>query len=354
MRQNNLAAYAREHGHIPLSWAGSTMNMNYINIGDALSPVMVALLSGMGVARVPSKSHRLRMGCVGTIGHGFSGGEVHFWGTGASRLANPSAPKESHRPFEIPAGSDFQVAATRGPVSERLLTGDREGTIGVYGDPVWLLPHFYKPDVEKRWKLGVIVHLSELSDRETEAHVREELLRYNVPNEFKDDIRLINTVGSIDVAAIKNKIDEILACERIVSTSLHGLVFAESYGIPCLHLTSLGADDGLADYILDDDCALDLRVVDLYRGLGMKKLPVFSQSLSSETNWEKLVKAVDQAWVPKMLDEHRLIGAFPLDYRPLSSPLGATIWDHPVVKGIQLQHDVVELNRLDREHSIIG
>ena len=139
-KSNNLARYTRRHGKVPLSWAGSTSTMDYLNVGDALSAVMVALLSGRDIERVPSKSQSLRMACVGTIGHGFAGGEVWFWGTGASLWENPSAPMEDRRLFSVAGETGFTVTATRGPYSEKLLTGKAEGSVGVYGDPVWLLP----------------------------------------------------------------------------------------------------------------------------------------------------------------------------------------------------------------------
>jgi hypothetical protein len=319
--------------------------MDYLNIGDALSPVMVALLSGRDVKRLPTKSKSIRMGCVGTIGHGFSGGEVFFWGTGSSRWANPSAPIGERMDFKVTPDSRFKVMATRGPISESILTQKAEPTVGVYGDPVWLLPQFYRPHVEKKWKIGVIVHLSELSDRDPEAHLRLELERYNIPAELRDDIRIINTVSSIDMMGIKGKIDEILACERIVSTSLHGMVFAESYGIPCLHFPSTGGESGLGERDLFTDDVLDLRVTDLYRGLGLQKLPVYTQPQGQDTDWVDLMAAIDRAWEPKTLDEDALVEAFPVDYNPIAARAGETIWEHPLLTGLVLQHDVREINR---------
>ncbi len=87
---------------VPLAWAGSTTEMDYLNFGDALSPVMVALLAGRDVQRVPTKSTTPRMAAVGTIGHGFSGGEVWFWGTGCSSWKNPSPPRPSAKPSRRP------------------------------------------------------------------------------------------------------------------------------------------------------------------------------------------------------------------------------------------------------------
>jgi hypothetical protein len=350
MKQNALAEFTRKAGYVPLAWAGSTLAMDYLNIGDALSPIMVALLSGTDVRRMPTKCQALRMGCVGTIGHGFAGGEVYFWGTGSSLWSNPSAPVGERKLFAIQPGSKFVVSATRGPVSERILTGGPEGSVGVYGDPVWLLPRFYRPVVEKKWKIGVIVHLSELADRDPEAHLKPELVRYQIPEPLRDQVRIINTVSAIDVGGIREKIDEILACERIVSTSLHGMVFAESYGIPCLHFPTGGVVTGLGERdLLEQPGSLDLRVVDLYRGLKQERLSVYTQPHGQPTDWLDLMHAIDRAWKPQHLDEQALIDAFPVDANPLTAVPGQTIWDHPVVTGLVLQHDVAELNRMGKQ-----
>ena len=90
----SIQQFIDEHGKIPLSWAGSTSEMNYLNFGDALSPVMVALCLGFDAIRIPTKPRPPRLAAVGTIAHGFAGGDVWFWGTGCSPYQNPSAKGE--------------------------------------------------------------------------------------------------------------------------------------------------------------------------------------------------------------------------------------------------------------------
>ncbi|MBH0237642.1 polysaccharide pyruvyl transferase family protein [Methylobrevis sp. L22] len=324
--------------------------MDYLNFGDALSPVMVALLAGRPIRRVPTNSQALRLAAVGTIGHGFANGEVWFWGTGCSAHRNPSAPMDQREPFIAPGDGSFIVEATRGPVSERLLNGAGNPGSGVYGDPVWLLPRVYRPSVPKKWKLGVILHLSELNDRTYTAVPRPNMIRFDVPAEFEGDVHLITTVTPLGVVSLKDKVDEILACERIVSTSLHGMVIAESYGIPCLYFSpgSGGMPRGLADISLDPDGPTDLRIVDLYRGLAQPKLAGYSQPRGERTDWADVMAAIDRTWEPKTLDEDALVEAFPIDLDPLTAPEGGTIWDNPVLTELQLKHDVAELRRLDK------
>jgi polysaccharide pyruvyl transferase WcaK-like protein len=330
---------------VPLSWAGASMEMDYLNVGDALSPVMVALLSGRQVRRVPMKSTSPRMAAVGTIGQSFGGGEVWFWGTGCSNWRNPLARPNERLPFEVPPDSRFVVAATRGPISERLLTGASGHKPGVYGDPVWLLPQFYRPAVKKKWKIGVILHLSELDGRSSVARPRPEMRRFDIPAELADEVHLISTCTPISIQGIGDKIDEILGCERIVSTSLHGMVIAESYGIPCLYFDPNGKAAGPERKPLDPDSRLDLRIADLYAGLGQSKLMTYVQPRDALTDWQAVMTALDRLWQPVTCDTHRLINAFPLPRNPVAPEKGQTIWQHPILSSLRLQHDVTSLRR---------
>jgi hypothetical protein len=341
-----LAELVRRTGEIPLGWAGATSQMDYLNFGDALSAVMVALVGGKPVRRVPFKSKSKRLAAVGTIGHGFEGGEVWFWGTGCSDKRNPSAPAAERQPYAPPADSRFFVRATRGPVSERLLNGGAAGS-GVYGDPVWVLPRFYRPSIQKKWKLGCILHLSELADRSYAARPHEHLKRYEIPAELSNDIRLITTVTPIGVAPLKDKIDEILSCERIVSTSLHGMVIAESYGVPCLYFSPAESARGLTTVALDPAGRTDLRIVDLYRGVGSAFRDFYMQPRLQPTDWADLMGAIDRSWQPIEFSGDDLLGAFPVDADPIRAEHGGDIWDHPIVTGLKLQHDVAEIRRAD-------
>jgi len=352
INNENLRRFIDTHGKIPLAWAGSTSEMNYLNLGDALSPVMVALCTSMDVMRVPSASANPRLAAVGTIGHGMRGGEVWFWGTGCSPYLNPAAKKPIVKePFHPPAETKFHVYATRGPVSGRLLNGDKP--VGAFGDPVWLLPRFYKPKIEKKWKLGVILHLSELSDRAFEAHPRDALKRYDIPAELADQVKLINTVTEISPKAMQERIDEILSCERIVSTSLHGMVYAESYGIPCLHFAAgLGATGLHRVPLVDAATNLDLRIVDLYMGLGAKTIQVYNQSRAETTDWWAVIKAIDENWEEKKLDEERLLDSIPIPFKLTTPPQDGSVFDAALIKRVKFQHNVGELKQLDRDMAI--
>lgn len=343
-----LEDIVRAEGEVRLGWAGSTTLMDYLNFEDALSPVMTAMVGGLPVRRVPAKSRSVRMAAIGAIGHTFEGGEVHVWGTGCSPWKNPSAPADRRVAFAPSGHGAIVLHATSGPVAEKLMSngGPRPG---LYGDPAWLLPRFYRPRIRKKWKLGVILHLSELADRSYEARPQPAFARYRVPEEFRDDVHLITTVTPLGVPALKAKLDEILACERIVSMSMHGLVVAEAYGIPCLYFPPLPEPRGLGRLELDPDGPADLRIVDLYLGLGRRHVAAYFQDRGLPTDWQAVMDAVDRAWEPVQFDADRLIDVFPFSPAPLKASSGRSIWDHPTIKGLVLQHDVALLRQQDRD-----
>jgi len=348
--RNAFQSVIEKFGAIPLGWAGSTEKMDYLNYGDALSPVMVALCSGQHVERVPSRSYTPRLAAVGTIGHGFRHGTTWFWGTGSSGWANPSAPDKERIPYTPPPESQFELCATRGPISNALLSGGNPAPIP-YGDPVWLLPRFYRPNIEKKYELGVILHLSELSDRGLIANPREIYARYRIPESLQGSIHLINTVTEVSTDALRDKTDEILSCRRIVSTSLHGMVLAESYGIPCLYFPPHGPKPGLTTVAPVAESKIDLRIADLYSGLGVKSLPMYVQDRRRETNWEDLIAAIDTAWTPIQADEDGLLNGAPFDVAPITAKPGQDVFQSPLLQGLQLRHTVPDLIAADARRS---
>ena len=343
MTHRLLDRISRQQGAIPLGWAGATATAPYVNFGDALSPVMVSLCTGLPVARVPFGSAAPRLAAVGTIGHGFAGGTVWFWGTGSSLYRNPFAPGEQKELYTTPADTTIHIAATRGPISERVLSA--AGTItapGIYGDPVWLLPRFHRRPVKQRWDLGVILHLSDLTDREFEVHFNPLHERYIIAPEFAGRVKLINTVTPVSVPALFDKVDEIRACRRIVSTSLHGLVIPESYGIPCLYFAVRG-QEGLVEVPPDLDTGIDPRILDLYGGLRLRRFPIYVQLRRRRTDWDKVIRAVDAAWEPLPFDGDALLSALPVTAAPVTVADTMPVWELPLLRGLTLGHGTEEV-----------
>lgn len=110
---------------------------------------------------------------------------------------------------------DAKFHAVRGPI-----TRDRVLELGgqcdeVYGDPALLLPRFYLPSTNaKSYRVGIIPH-----------YVDYDLVNAWFGND--PDIKVINLLNS----NIESVIDDITQCENVVSSSLHGIIAAQVYGV---------------------------------------------------------------------------------------------------------------------------
>lgn len=90
------------------------------------------------------------------------------------------------------------------------------------GDPGLLLPMLIVPS-EKKHKIGIVPHFSEI-----------EYFRYN----FGDRYHIID-LRSSDIEAVTK---DITSCERILSSSLHGIIVAHAYNIPALWMEYTGLE----------------------------------------------------------------------------------------------------------------
>jgi hypothetical protein len=86
----------------------------------------------------------------------------------------------------------------------------------IYGDPAILLPLVYAPRIEQKFDLALIPHYT---------HFR--FASENLKNHPAQIIDLLN-INPLEV------VDQILACKMVLSSSLHGLIAAHTYGIPAL------------------------------------------------------------------------------------------------------------------------
>ncbi len=115
-----------------------------------------------------------------------------------------------------------QILATRGPLSRQRFLSKEIHCPEVYGDPAILLPLFYQPPKsKKKWALGVIPHYVDKS-----CNIIERLMK-------TPGVHIID----IETDDIEGFISELHECRAIISSSLHGIIVAETYGIPAGWLT---------------------------------------------------------------------------------------------------------------------
>jgi pyruvyltransferase len=135
-----------------------------------------------------------------------------------------------------------EVKILRGPLSALQCNKDNEKII--YGDPGILASLIFKSKKNDKYKLGIVPHYVDY----------DFAIKYL--SEFKN-IRVINVRQS------PKKVSEaILSCENIASSSLHGLIFADSFRIPNIHLKFgnllFGGLHKFEDYYLGMDSASEV------------------------------------------------------------------------------------------------
>ena len=115
-----------------------------------------------------------------------------------------------------------KVYAVRGPLTRAKLLEEGIECPEIYGDPALLTPLYYRPDKQKRYKYGIISHVS------NQATVANLSINGKHISECAD-VRIINLGQYIHWHDV---IDQVCECESILSSSLHGLIVAEAYHVP--------------------------------------------------------------------------------------------------------------------------
>lgn len=318
-KANRLVALNRGALEAPLAFAAATPETPFANVGDALSAVMVTALSGCPARHAHFEAETPRLVAVGTIGHAIRGGMAHLWGTGVDPRRNVVDPSVER--YIRPPDTELNVHALRGPLGRATLSAEGIACPEIYGDPVWFLPGIIPPAPEKTAELGIVVHITELALQHPAAPVKDELACYRVPKEMAGDVKVINTLCPATWDGIVAKVREITACKRIMSASLHGLVIAEAYGIPCIHNSRKPGRDHAprrAD-ISGLDAKVDHRMIDFYAGAGRRALTVYDHGHDAAIDWAALMQLIDETWSPLDYDPEDFLAAFPLQlaFNPL-------------------------------------
>lgn len=258
---------------------GQTSNVNLVhlkwwsglNLGDTLSPVVfVWMLEQKGHSPMDKAKKTIDFLGIGSI-IGFSSSDAVIWGSGIISQSRFDGIYKKRNSIQ------YDIRAVRGPVTKTLLEAcgyDCKGV--VYGDPAILMPKIYYPKTsEKKYKCSLILHHSTGGkERYTENY-------HCIPVETDD---------------YKSFIDEIVASELIVSSSLHGIILAETYGVPAVLLNENG--------FLDKQI---MKFFDWYFSTGRSDI-VIANSVEKALQ----LKPMDIPTLTEM--QEALIHAFPYDY----------------------------------------
>lgn len=181
------------------------------NWGDAIADFIANEISGQEVHWYHGedlKTNDVRYTVTGSINQWLRNNNTVIWGTGFI--------SESSKLHINP----IKVCSVRGPLTRNKFLELGIECPEIYGDPALLMPKFYNPTSNKKYKYGIIPHYIDKENKWV--------------NKFKNN----NNIKIIDITNTENElknhrfINDILECEVILSSSLHGIIAADAYGIP--------------------------------------------------------------------------------------------------------------------------
>lgn len=169
------------------------------NFGDLLSPWLIEKITSR-----PTKFANVEDPQFVAIGSivGRASNKSTLWGTGSfgTETKRRLAPKAKY-------------TAVRGPLTRQILKNAGITCPPIYGDPALLAPLYYYPDVPVTHEIGVVVRWSEKEWKTVDVDPKVKIINLKTSN-------------------IESTIRDFLSCKRIISSSLHGLIIADAYGIP--------------------------------------------------------------------------------------------------------------------------
>ncbi len=204
------------------------------NFGDALTPYLIKLLTkktNVFHYKKPILSRLFNLAFKGRENFMVIGSILELadsntivWGSGfiSEKSFLKTTPKK--------------ILAVRGPLTRKKVIDQGIKCPEIFGDPCLLLPKYYSPNVKKKHELGLIPHFVDKDSK-------------YINNIINDDVLVINIKSGIE-----NVVKQILSCNRIASSSLHGIIAADAYNIPSVWIKFsnkvIGEGFKFRDYLL--------------------------------------------------------------------------------------------------------
>lgn len=259
----DLYLYLFKHAIIVNAWIDdhTWRGLNHRNWGDDINYYFIKELTGRPVVslfnfRLARRFKLKNYLCIGSLlgMPGYANENTIVWGAGSFG--------------ELKGESPQHICSIRGKLTHDILVEKGMQCPEVYGDPALLLPLVYQPhrgvqcsiaassvqEIQKAsYHLGIIPHIDDLHhpviEEIREKHTEEILI-----------IDLAHYEKWTDI------IDQICSCERILSSSLHGLIVSDAYQVPScwIELSGklLGGHFKFCDYAssVDRDFSKPLRI----------------------------------------------------------------------------------------------
>jgi len=187
----------------------------FVNFGDYISLKLVEKIvdQPVEVYRRDTKTPRKKLLAIGSILFFADQGDV-IWGTGT----NGKKPNRSDYTF-----TQLDVRSVRGPLTREFLWKTFQiQAPEIYGDPALLFPYFFPEFKRKAYPSRDYVVIPHYLEKDLFAVMDQKNIVY--PTEPWNEV-----------------VEKILDSQFVISSSLHGLIIAEAYGIPArwLHMSDI-------------------------------------------------------------------------------------------------------------------
>ena len=271
-----------------------------VNVGDIISPYVVSKVSGYSIKYKNPKypfsvkdlvKYVLRrpnylsiylppfQKCLMAVGSvlDFSNKRCVVWGTGFREYDS------------IWSGGD--VYAVRGYLTKKKLP--QEYKDAAIGDPAILLPLLLpisRSSCYERYKIGIVPHYMDIDDLNNRYSTR-----YKIIDVRTNDIEFF--------------VKQIVACDYILSSSLHGLIIAHSYGIPALWISNNYTGSGFFKFH-DYFSSVDIHIYDGFKNI--------DEILKDEESYKSLFNNNTGRSLPQLsisVLQKKLIEAFPDSFK---------------------------------------
>lgn len=232
------------------------------NVGDILGPrLAIKILNEAGINYTNYCKGRLLS--TGSIIHFAQQGDT-LWGSGVNGKIDFDY--SSLRNF------DLNIKSVRGPITRKILTSAGLTIPEVYGDP-GLLVSKYWPTTRKSTTKKNIIFIPHINERCKNSHSKH--------------VELLSPTTNIE-----RFIKKIQSARKVISSSLHGIIIAESYGIPAFLLAEKSGET-------------TLKYQDYYLGTG-RELPIISDNIN------QALDLPEKYFDPRSAQE-RILKAFPYE-----------------------------------------
>ena len=192
------------------------------NFGDELSPVIINKILGTEIPTTNDSGYQNKIISIGSSLHCAKNNDI-IWGTGIRAL-----PDNKHK-YNY---DTLRIHAVRGPITRNFLLKKKIECPEIYGDPALLYAKLF--DIKKQesyeHEIGLVPHYTQYNDYKNNVFCKKKFKIIDVTNNYESVINEMNT------------------CKYIISSSLHGIVLADSLQIPNILLYEKPLDEGILKF----------------------------------------------------------------------------------------------------------